>query len=554
MSRMIRIISALLVFYFGIISFAAEAPYPAFVFGHWVWLDESTSDSVRELVRGYRERGIPVSAVIIDSPWETAYNTFEFDKGLYPDHERLLRELDEQGIAVILWITCAVNFEDPDYEFALERSYFKPGFEEYKWWKGTGGLIDYENPEALNWWHSRMDRVMDLPFDGWKVDGIDGLMALRGWNMRNEYARRYYSDFHNYTRERTGRKTVIMARGIELFNEHTLSFPGWVNPLKLSLPLRYAPREVSFATWMGDQDPTWNGMRAAYRSFTRSAEAGYLVVGFDIFGYRGGEPDKELFLRWAQWGAFSPLMENGGIAEHRPWAYDEETVKIYRQYTIMHEELGWYMYSAADSRFMQGRSMVEPVKEGYMLGGDIYVKPIMKPGADQVVELPEGCWRNFNDIEERYCSGEKLRESYTLSEYPVFLSEAAAVPLWVRSGYSGQRLNEKFASQDTLWLLPGEGGGSKELIYLEGQRAGLEWRRTGEMLELEHDGPCPGLVILVEDMWDDPDQVLVSGEEVPGSNCREIKPGGGSAYCMKEGRLWIKLGPIKGSFDLKVEY
>jgi len=41
---------------------------------------------------------------------------------------------------------------------------------------------------------------------------------------------------------------------------------------------------------------------------------------------------KLLLIRWAQLGAFSPLMENGGNQEHRPWIFDNQTLEIYRQY------------------------------------------------------------------------------------------------------------------------------------------------------------------------------------------------------------------------------
>jgi len=41
---------------------------------------------------------------------------------------------------------------------------------------------------------------------------------------------------------------------------------------------------------------------------------------------------KQLLIRWAQLGAFSPLMENGGNQEHRPWMFDNQTLEIYRQY------------------------------------------------------------------------------------------------------------------------------------------------------------------------------------------------------------------------------
>ena len=63
---------------------------------------------------------------------------------------------------------------------------------------------------------------------------------------------------------------------------------------------------------------------------------GYANFGSDIGGYRSGNDTalgrtKELFVRWAQLGAFSPLMENGGNMEHRPWVFDSnnQTLHIY---------------------------------------------------------------------------------------------------------------------------------------------------------------------------------------------------------------------------------
>ena len=68
--------------------------------------------------------------------------------------------------------------------------------------------------------------------------------------------------------------------------------------------------------------------------------SGYANFGSDIGGYRTGNGTlgrtKELFIRWAQLGAFSPLMENGGNKEHRPWMFDNtnETLNIYRKFVL----------------------------------------------------------------------------------------------------------------------------------------------------------------------------------------------------------------------------
>lgn len=29
----------------------------------------------------------------------------------------------------------------------------------FSWWHGKGGLLDYTNADALEWWHQQMDQV-----------------------------------------------------------------------------------------------------------------------------------------------------------------------------------------------------------------------------------------------------------------------------------------------------------------------------------------------------------------------------------------------------------
>ena len=72
-----------------------------------------------------------------------------------------------------------------------------------------------------------------------------------------------------------------------------------------------------------------------------SAWRNYTNYGSDIGGYRSGNRTKDLFIRWAQLGAFCPLMENGGNGEHRPWMFDNtnQTLNIYRTFVDIHYEL-----------------------------------------------------------------------------------------------------------------------------------------------------------------------------------------------------------------------
>ena len=79
-------------------------PWPEWALTQWVWEDESTRESAFELVSGYLEHGISLGAVIIDSPWETGYNAFEFDSRLYPDAEGMIEAFHDQGVRVFFLV------------------------------------------------------------------------------------------------------------------------------------------------------------------------------------------------------------------------------------------------------------------------------------------------------------------------------------------------------------------------------------------------------------------------------------------------------------------
>ena len=83
--------------------------WPKWVFQHWVWEGEGTTQSARQLVDDYLAHGIPVDAIIIDSPWETDYNTFEWDSTLYPDAQGMVDYFHSKNIKVLCWVTGGID-------------------------------------------------------------------------------------------------------------------------------------------------------------------------------------------------------------------------------------------------------------------------------------------------------------------------------------------------------------------------------------------------------------------------------------------------------------
>lgn len=126
-----------------------------------------------------------------------------------------------------------------------------------------------------------------------------------------EYADLYYRDFFYYTRKKRGPSSLIMARPVDTIDQLVY--------------LSYAPHDVMFSGWVGDQTGDFDGLKAALNNILRSAWRGYLNFGCDIGGYRTDNSKlgrtKEVFTRWFQLGSLLPLMENGGNGEHRPWIF-----------------------------------------------------------------------------------------------------------------------------------------------------------------------------------------------------------------------------------------
>jgi len=552
-----RVITAIAVFFSSIFTGAGLAaavgkappgldplPYPRWVHEHMVWEHHGTQQSTMDFVEGFTSRGIPVGIVDVEPPWATAKNTYVPDMKLYPDMPGMINHFHRQGIKVILWTTCMLNEDADTFQYAKDKGYLVSGGKTVKWWSGVGAFLDYSNPEAVEWWHRQMDIVLDMGADGWKVDGAEPyiLLQIPSWGKKGplswaRYKKMVYDDFYYYTREKTNGKGVAWARPTD-------------DVIAWGLPITFMDRDINFMGWVGDQDNDWAGLRGALNNMFTSSLFNYVSYGSDIGGFRSSpaKPDPEdVFIRWAQLGAFCPIMENGGGGEHRPWMYDERrgdggtyVTDIYRNFTVLHHELIPYISSQVAWSYQRRQPTVRPATGyyQYLLGDDIFVSPIVNEGNGRTIVFPPGEWIYMFDESETYSGIKKL--TFPLNEFPAFIRRGAIIPM--------EGMGDDFT---TVRMYPANGTKQFGLYEQEVQGAMLSYTKNENGLAI---GSTPTRRSLLFRVYGEPapQSVALGGAALKQAASLHALKGMPAGYFAEDGILWIGVKNVTAGLEIKV--
>jgi len=442
------------VYPFNFQRYKERTPIPSWVLECWVWEDDqNTAEATVELVDGYIEHDFPVRTILIDSPWSLRYNDFVVDENRFPNPSQFFKYFEDRGIRVVLWMTCMVNSENPDtairdstdfYREAKSKGYLLGNGVQIKWWKGRGGFVDYTNPQAMQWWRSLQNQVLDFGIDGWKLDGSATLLrtslgslpmfyvrSYSGIMTPRRYMNLYYGEELNYGRTRNP-EFATLSRSID-------------SPTPWAHPEGFAPLSASTVNWVGDNKHEWDyekkGLERAIHCILRSAKLGYCVIGSDVAGYHGAEPiPADLYIRWAQFSTFCGLFLNGGHGERRMWKRSDLEFEIIRRYSWLHTELLPYMYSYVAQWSNGGEPLMRPMKQGkyqYMFGDWLLIAPIYQKLNQRVVELPSGDWRWWFDDTKVIHGKQSITKTYNMDEYPVFIKDGAIIPMYIQRDYTG---------------------------------------------------------------------------------------------------------------------
>ncbi|CAI7912613.1 unnamed protein product, partial [Closterium sp. NIES-53] len=392
---------------------------PDWAFAPWKGRDVHFNCSqVVEDAEKLRQQGIPGSVILIDSPWETSYNDFTINRLQFHDPDDMFLRLEELGFYNIFWATPFINranrvdmpgitagpaaiFDEADSKgFLVQQE--GGGSQIVKWWKGEGGRVDFTSEAAVSFWQATMNATLQWPTArGFKCDDGEGNYFRPGAAfhdgsplsvMKTRYVEVYLGAMGAFIDKYLQGDGVLMARS------------GFTGTGK------------SFV-WAGDQRANWNrteGFPSVIMAGQTAGLSGFFLWGSDIAGYFGKTIDKELFIRWAQFGCAGG---GGGAnwfgqANNGPWDYDAVTLRIYRRFARLHMALFPYLKAAALASATHGHPILcamplafqgDPEAASpqwqwqYRFGPDLLVAPVYEPGVTQAtVYLPGGsAWVHF---------------------------------------------------------------------------------------------------------------------------------------------------------------
>jgi alpha-D-xyloside xylohydrolase len=464
---------------------------PAWSFGPWLstsWNTSYDEATVNEFVDGMAARDLPLSVFHFDCFWmrEISWCDFEWDPRTFPDPAGMLARLKARGLKVCVWINPYIAQRSPLFAEGKAHGYLlkRRGGDVWQWdlWQPGMAVVDFTNPEAREWYASKLDSLLNMGVDCFKCDfgeriptDVEYFDGSDPELMHNYYTYLYNRTVFELLRKRRGEgEAVVFARSATAGSQQ---FP---------------------VHWGGDNSSTYESMAESLRGGLSLGMSGFGFWSHDIGGFEG-TPAAGLFKRWIAFGLLSSHSRLHGNRSYRvPWLFDEESVEVLRHFTKLKARLMPYLYETARTAHLEGipvmRAMVVEFPDDpacvhldrqYLLGEDLLVAPVFH--ADGTVEyyVPPGTWTHLLTGQEVHGPG-WVRERHAFDSVPLLVRPGAVIPL----GAVDDRPGYDYADGVTLhaYQLPDGAAIHTDIPTVAGEVAcTFTTIRTGASVEVEAD-------------------------------------------------------------------
>ena len=422
---------------------------PKYALGNW-WsrYRAYTQEEYQTLMQRFIDRQVPITVATIDMDWhwtdvvkrfgedakpekpkckeEVFYNTivpgwtgYTWNTELFPDHRALLDWLHAQNFHITLNVhpSQGIRYFEDCYNAICQRM--------------------GKNPE---------DRKL-IPFDITDPAFVTAYFDEAHHPLEAEGVDFWWLDWQQGTKTKVPGLDPLWA----LNHYHTLDMAhSRKRPLTLSRYAGLGSHRYPLG-FSGDTIVTWKSL-AFQPYFTNcAANAGYTWWSHDIGGHMEGIQDDELYLRWLQYGVFSPInrlhSSNSDFMGKEPWKRSWAVCKIAEDFLRLRHRLIPFLYSANHMTHTEGIPLCMPmyyrydteqayqIKNQYLFGDTLLVCPITEQADKRLnlsaatVWLPDGRWTDLF-TGRIYKGGQTVTMYRDLDSIPVLAPEGAIIPMY----------------------------------------------------------------------------------------------------------------------------
>ncbi len=395
---------------------------PRYALGIWWNKDQDYAfEDVRDLVNSFKKYEIPLSILLLGHRWhikdpknpnimKTGYT---FDPEDFPNPENLTSFLHERGVRL------GLNIDPKEGIMPHEEAYSEISTELGMVNKDIIPFNVFDKYIVNTYLEKLIKPLTDMGTDFYWIDYYNTMdtLTLRALN--------YYQ--YNSTKVDKSKRGLILSRN------------GGVAAHRY--PVLYS----------GETIVSWKTLK--YLPFYNSSASNIGITWWshDIGGYKDGIEDPELYTRYVQLGAYSPIFrfssKEGHFYKREPWRWDVRTLSIVTNYCQLRHRLIPYLYAEAYKYSKTGLPIIQPLyyiypeiydeplyKNEYFFGSELFVCPITSkkdPVMNRAVErifLPNGMWYDFK-------TGKKIvgNKRYVLffkdEDYPVYARSGSIIPM-----------------------------------------------------------------------------------------------------------------------------
>lgn len=396
---------------------------PIWSFGLWMSrISYNSEDQVRAVADNLRDNHIPCDVIHIDTGWfERNWECdFEFSPSRFPNAEKLLHELRQDGFRISLWQLPYFTPGNPVYQEIIDRGLAVTDA------RGSmptdDAILDFSNPEAVAWIKAKLEKLLRMGVAAIKADfgeaaPLHGLYASGrdGFFEHNLYPLRYNKALYEITEEVHG-EALIWGRS------------AWAGSQRYPVH------------WSGDAENTDAAMLATLRSGLSLGLSGFTFWSHDIGGFTR-PPHQELYARWLAFGMFTSHSRTHGAPPREPWEFGEDFLNLFRRTVEMRYRLIPYIYTQSVASAAQGLPLLRAmfleypedptawlIEDQYMFGTDLLVGPLFEENIDtRNVYLPAGQWIDYQ-TDTLYEGGRRHRIKAGELPIIVLVCDGAAIP------------------------------------------------------------------------------------------------------------------------------